>query len=77
MGYCPFSSFGRHKVGLYRDRQGTGLAYLLGHEAEHCDTARDTANLPARESDSVRARPCHNGVAIQFLYRGRGQPFVL
>ena len=90
MGYCPFSSSGRNIVGLYRDRQGTGLACVLGRVVECCDMARytassvrdtassvsDTVGLLVGASDSAHARPGHSGVTIRFLYRGRGRPFV-
>ena len=90
MGYCPFSSSGRNIVGLYRDKQGTGLAYMLGRAVECCNMAcytassvrdttsraSDTVGLLLGASDSVHACPCHSGVAIRFLYRGRGRPSV-
>ena len=53
-----------------------GLACVLGHAAERCDTgssAGDTA-WPGRKGERQRAgtrRPSHSGVAIRFLYRDR------
>ena len=64
-----------------RARARHGLACVLGRatvQARHGAAKRTTRpSLRARESDSARARPGHSGVAIRFLYRERGQPFVL